>query len=80
MLGIHTDDFIILIHAAADDIIIRFYYNGRQSCHRYIVAHNWRSKIDLLLKNHWSWPRYGGGLSLEVIYTENAFGTPNGDR
>ena len=34
----------------------------------------------MLLKNHWLWPRYGGGWSLEVIYTENAFGTPNGDR
>ena len=38
------------------------------------------SKIDLLLKNHWPWPRYGGGRSLEVIYTENTFGTPYGDR
>ena len=47
---------------------------------RYIVAGNCRTKIDLLLKNHWPWPRYGGGRSLEVIYTENASGTPNGDR
>ena len=44
------------------------------------MAGNWRSKIDLLLKNHWPWPRYGGGRSLEVIYTEKAFGTPYGDR
>ena len=51
-----------------------------KSGRRYIVAGNWRSKIDLLLKNYWPWPRYGGGRSLEVIYTENAFGTPNGDR
>ena len=50
--------------------------SGRQ----YMVAGNCRSKMDLLLKNHWPWPRYGGGRSLEVIYTENAFGTPNGDR
>ena len=45
-----------------------------------LVAGNWRSKIDLLLKNHWPWPRCGGDRSLEVISTENAFGTPNGDR
>ena len=51
-----------------------------KSGRRYIVAGNWRSKIDLLLKNHWQWPRYEGGQSLEVINTENAFGTPNGDR
>ena len=50
-----------------------------KSGRRYIVAGNWRSKIDLLLKNHWPWPPYGGGRSLEVIYTENAFGTPNSD-
>ena len=36
--------------------------------------------MDLLLKYQWPWPRYGGGRSLEVIYAENAFGTPNGDR
>ena len=42
----------------------------------YIVAGKWRSKIDLLLKIHWPWPRYRGGRSLEVIHTENAFGTP----
>ena len=50
-----------------------------KSGRRYIVAGNLRSKNDLLLKNHWPWPRYGGGRSLEVIYTENAFGIPNGD-
>ena len=40
---------------------------------RYIVAGNWRSKVD------WAWPRYGGGRPLEVIYVENVFVTPNGD-
>ena len=51
--------------------------SGRQYI---LVAGNSRSKINLLLNNHCLWPRYGGGRSLEVIYTENAFGTPNGDR
>ena len=44
------------------------------------MAGNWRSKVDLLLKNHWPWPRYGGGRPFEVIYAKNAFGNPNGDR
>ena len=55
-------------------------YIQAESGRRYIVARNWRSKIDLLLKNQCPWPRYGGGRSLKVIYAENAFGTPNGER
>ena len=65
MSVIYADDFIKLA-----DKKWRLIYSG------------WRLevKIDLLLKKHWPWPCYGGGRSLEVIYTENAFGTTNGDR
>ena len=65
MSVIHADDFLIL----ADMI-----WQPIHSCRKLEV------KNDLLLKNHWPWPRYGGGQSLEVICTENTFGTPNGDR
>ena len=65
MSVIYADDFIKLADKKWPPI-----YSGRKL----------EVKIDLLLKIHWPWPRFGGGRSLEVIYTENAFGTPNGDR